>query len=125
MCSVSDEWRKPFSQHRHLVEDLVSIQTLAAVSFDDAIRIFEVSFDTRTKHVGHERVGGANSASPCFVFVCRSDAPQRSADFFVTESFFASMVQGTMVRKNQVRARTDLHALWRHFDSLLRQSIRF
>src|SRR5215212_6751757 len=108
---VRDEWPKTFRQHRHLPEDLIRIEALAAVRFDNAIRVFEIAFDARTKDVGHERVRSANAAATGFVFVRRSDAAQGCADFLVTEPFLARMVQSAMVWKDQMCARADLYAL--------------
>src|SRR5919205_41982 len=109
--SVGNEWCKTLSQNRHLFEDFTGIQTLTAVRFDNAIRIFEVSLDTRTEHVGHECVRGADSTTSGLVFVSRADAAQRSTDFFVAEPLFAGMVQSAVIRKDQMRPRADLHSL--------------
>src|SRR6185295_2882439 len=106
MRGVGDEWPKALSQHRHLFKDLICIETLAAVSFDNAIRVFEISFDARAKHVRHERVGGTNSASARFVFVRGPDAAQCSSNLLVAESLFARMVQSAVIRKNEMCART-------------------
>ena len=54
-----------------------------------------------------------------------ADAAQGGADFLVAEPFLAGVVQSAMIGKDQMRARTDLHALRRNFDALLRESIRF
>ena len=100
VSSVGDEWPKTLRQHRHLFKDLVSVQTLAAVGFDDAVCILEVSLDARTEHVRNERVGGANTTPAGFVFVGWSNTAQSSADFFIAESLFARVVQGTVIRKD-------------------------
>src|ERR1043165_3466531 len=110
MCSVGNKWSKTLSQHGHLFEDLICIEALAAVSFDDAIRVFEISFDARTKHVGHERVGGTNTTTPGFVFVRGTDAAQCRPDLLVAEPLFARVVQGAVIRKDEMCARADLDA---------------
>src|SRR6185295_12862105 len=106
-----DEWCKPLGQYRHFVEDLIRVETFAAVSFDDAIRVFEIALNARTKHVGHQRVGSANAATSGFVFISRADAAQSGTDFLVAESFLAGVVQCAMIGKDQMGARADLDAL--------------
>ena len=104
MSCVGDEWPKTLRQHRHLIEDGIGTERLAAVSDDDAICVFEVSLDAITKYVRYERVGSTNSAAPGFVFVCRANASQRRTDFFVAETFFTRVVQRAMIREDLMRA---------------------
>ena len=71
------------------------------------------------KNVGNERVSRANAAPSGLVFIRRTNAAQRCADLFVAKSFFARVIEGAVIGKNQMGARADLHAFWRDFDALL------
>ncbi len=86
---------------RHLVKDLIGVESVATVSFDDPVGVFEVSFDARTQHVRHQRIGSTNAAPACFVFVSGTNAAQCCADLFVAESFFTRVVQSAVIGKNK------------------------
>ena len=96
-----------------------AFKRLAAVSLDDAIRVFEIAFNSRTQNVRNQRVRHANATSTGLVFISRTDAAKRRADFFVAETFFAGVIQGAMIGKNQMRARTDLYPFRRDLDALV------
>ena len=104
----------PTSRQRFLPRRL-----FAAVSFDDAIGIFEIAFDARTQHFRNQRVGSAYASAPGFVFISWSDPAQCGPDFFVTEALLTGMVQSAMVRENQMRTGTYLYAFGRDFDALV------
>src|SRR5712671_1879883 len=118
MCSVSNKRSQALGQRRHFFEDDIRTELFTAISFDDSIRVLEVPFDARAKHIGHEGVGRADSPATSLVFICGTNPAQRCADLFVTEPLFAGVVQRSMIRKDQMRARAVLHALWRHLNTL-------
>src|SRR5882724_11053387 len=109
MCSVSDKRSQALGQRHHFFEDDNGTELFTAISFDDSIRVLEVPFDARAKHIGHEGVGCADTAATSLVLICWTNPPQRCADLFVAEPLFAGVVQRAMVRKDQMRAGADLH----------------
>ena len=125
MSRVADEGAEAFGEARHLLEDLFGIQFLAAISFDDPVRVFEIAFDARAQNFRHQRVGSADAAAAGFIFISRSNAAQRGANFLVAEPLFAGVIQSAMVGKYQMGAGADLDAFGRNFDALRHQTIGF
>src|SRR6266581_6169905 len=119
MTGVGDKWREPFDHLRGLSKDRLDFERLPAISDDHAIGIFEIALDTRSQHVGRQRVRYPNSAAAGFVFVRRADAAQRGTDPFVAQPLLARVVQSTMIGKNQMRTRADPYSL-RSDDNTLR-----
>src|SRR6266566_6106246 len=116
---------KAFGQGRYLLKDFVRIQLLAAISLDDPVGVLEIAFNARAQDLRHQCISRAYAAASRFVFISGTNSAQRRTHFLVTKPLFACMVQGAMVGKYQMSARTNLHAFRRNFHTLRNQAIGF
>src|SRR4051794_16406682 len=76
MSRVTDKRAEAFCQSQHFVEDCFSVKLLATVSLDDAISIFQITFDARSQYLRRESIGSAYAATSRFVFIGRTDTAQ-------------------------------------------------
>src|SRR5207302_11386078 len=104
MSCVANEWRQAFDDCRGFVDYRLRVERLSSVSDNDSVRIFEIAFYAEAQHVGDECISESEPAAAGLIFVCRTNPTQRSADALVAETFFARVIERTMIRKNQVCA---------------------
>ena len=125
VAGISYERSETFYKFRSFVKDLLSIQRLSAIGLDETVGVFQVALNARTQHLRRQSIRDPNTPAAGFVFVRGPDPAQCRANPFITQTLFAGVIQRAMIRKNQMRARTDLHSLRRYHNPLSHQSIGF
>src|SRR5438045_3487562 len=102
MSRVASEWRQAFDDCRGFVDYRIRVERLSSISDDDAVRIFEVTFNARTQNVGYECISDSQTAAAGLVFISRANAPQSGADAFVAETFFTGVIERTRSEERRV-----------------------
>ena len=113
VTGVAKKRGEPLNHRRSFTDDRFGLEWRTTVGDDDPVCIFQISFDARSKNFRHQRIGEANATPTGFIFIRRADAAQSSSNAFIAEALFARVIERSVVRKNQVRARADLYAFRR------------
>src|SRR2546421_11217289 len=106
VCRIANERAQAFREARPFHKVLFRVQLLAAISLDNAVSILKITLNACAQNFRHESVGSTDAAAAGFVFISWANTSESGADFLITEPFFTRMIQGPVIGKYQMCART-------------------